>query len=246
MKRTDEYRMIILALEFSSPRRSVAVLQSDAPDVAPTILGVSSDEGLKPAKPLQLVEIVLGLTRVEREDIECVVVGLGPGSYNGIRSAIAVAQGWQLARPVRLLGMSTADCLAAQAQARSWLGRVQVLIDAQRNEFYVAAYQIDAEGWRIIEPLRLATMKDVCAPALEDLERSGSPPNSDADSELSSPILIGPEVDRWFAEGRVLWPDAGVMGQMARGRSDFVSGEKLEPIYLRQTTFVKAPPPRVL
>lgn len=238
--------MIILALEFSSPRRSVAVLQSDAADVAPRILGVSSDEGLRSAKPLQLIESVLGLTRVEREDVECVVVGLGPGSYNGIRSAIAVAQGWQLARPVRLLGMSTAECLAAQAHAQQWLGRVQVLIDAQRNEFYVAAYQIDAEGWRIIEPLRLATMKDVCVPVPENLKRSGLPPGAAADSELGSPILVGPEVDRWFAEGRVLLPDAGVMGQLARGRTDFVTGETLEPIYLRQTTFVKAPPPRVL
>ena len=30
------------------------------------------------------------------------------------------------------------------------------------------------------------------------------------------------------------------------GREDFVNGEKLEPIYLRETTFVKAPLPRIL
>jgi len=29
---------------------------------------------------------------------------------------------------------------------------------------------------------------------------------------------------------------------MATGRTDFVAGEKLEPIYLRETTFVKTPP----
>jgi hypothetical protein len=33
---------------------------------------------------------------------------------------------------------------------------------------------------------------------------------------------------------------------MATGRNDFIPGEKMEPIYLRQTSFVKAPPPRVL
>ncbi len=31
---------------------------------------------------------------------------------------------------------------------------------------------------------------------------------------------------------------------MAASRTDFLPGEKLEPIYLRETAFVKAPPPR--
>jgi len=30
---------------------------------------------------------------LEREAIDCIAVGLGPGSYTGIRSAIALAQG---------------------------------------------------------------------------------------------------------------------------------------------------------
>jgi hypothetical protein len=33
---------------------------------------------------------------------------------------------------------------------------------------------------------------------------------------------------------------------LALDRTDFVAGEKLEPIYLRPTSFVKAPPPRIL
>jgi len=37
-----------------------------------------------------------------------------------------------------------------------------------------------------------------------------------------------------------------MVGQLASQRSDFRPGEKLEPIYLRQTRFVKAPPPRII
>ncbi len=44
----------------------------------------------------------------------------------------------------------------------------------------------------------------------------------------------------------MVFPRAATLGQLAAGRADFVSGEKLEPIYLRETKFVKAPPPRVL
>ena len=77
-----------------------------------------------------------------------IAVGLGPGSYTGIRVAISMAQGWQLARGVKLLGVSSAECLAAQAQAEKIFGRVNVVIDAQRNEFYLATYEISPRGWQ--------------------------------------------------------------------------------------------------
>ena len=51
-------------------------------------------------------------------------------------------------------------------------------------------------------------------------------------------------------EGRniasVVFPDAATLGKMAVEKGDFVSGERLEPIYLREASFVKAPLPRVI
>jgi hypothetical protein len=44
------------------------------------------------------------------------------------------------------------------------------------------------------------------------------------------------------------WPDGfparGDFGTTRLSRSDFAAGDKLEPIYLRETNFVKAPPSR--
>jgi len=57
-------------------------------------------------------------------------------------------------------------------------------------------------------------------------------------------ILIGPEVTRWFPDGRMVFPRAAMLGQLALNRNDFDAGDKLEPIYLRETNFVKAPPGR--
>jgi len=64
-----------------------------------------------------------------------IAVGLGPGSYTGVRAAIALAQGWQLAREIKLLGVSSVEAIAVQAQAEKIFGRVNVVMDAQRNEF---------------------------------------------------------------------------------------------------------------
>ena len=176
-----------------------------------------------------MIEDALREAGLEREQIEVLAIGLGPGSYTGIRVALSVAQGWQLASPnggVKLLGISSAECVAAQALAEKISGRVNVVIDAQRNEFYLAAYEISADGWREIEPLRIL-------PRAEVESRAGA-----------KEILIGPEVTRWFPNGRMIFPRAAVLGQLALRRGDFVPGEKLEPVYLRETNFVKAPPSR--
>jgi tRNA threonylcarbamoyladenosine biosynthesis protein TsaB len=219
--------MKILALEFSSPQRSVAVTQ-ERTGAEPLASGEAIETGARSTNALGLVEEALQQAQIELAQIEGLAIGLGPGSYNGIRLAIALAQGWQLARPVKLLGISTADCLAAQAQADGIFGRVQVVIDAQRGEFYLAGYEITWEARREIEPLHLAGLPEVQA------------------RQQAGGILIGPEVNKWFPGSRVLYPRAATLGWLARGRTDFVPGEELKPIYLRETQFVKAPPSRIL
>ena len=212
--------MKILALEFSSAQRSVALVT----DGQVRARAQETQEN----RPLALIEAVLGGGAIEREDIDCLAVGLGPGSYTSIRTAIALAQGWQLARETKILGISSAESLAAQARAEKIRGQINVLIDAQRKEFYRAYYEVSASGYREVAPLRLAGREEVLA-----LARAGE-------------ILLGPEAMSEWPGARRLFPDAAMVGQLASQRTDFVTGERLEPIYLRETRFVKAPPPRII
>lgn len=211
--------MKILALEFSSARRGVAVIEADR------VLGLAEAAGITPG-PLALVESALKSAQAEREQIECIAVGLGPGSYTGVRSAIALAQGWQLALGVKLLGVSSAEVLAATAQSAGLTGRIAVVIDALRGEFYSASYELSSAGWREATPLRLLTRE-----AVEALATGGE-------------LLISPDAKCPFSEAKLVIPSAGELGRLAGRRTDFLPGEKLEPIYLRETSFVKAPPPR--
>ncbi len=221
--------MKMLALEFSSAQRSVAVVETSGNVPGAPMSSVEVVEtNARSTKSLGLVEDALRAAQLDRAQIECLAVGLGPGSYTGIRSAIALAQGWQLARDVKLLGVSSAECLAAQAQAEGICGRIHVVIDAQRGDFYLAGYDLSAEARREVEPLRLATLTEVRA----CVQAGGA--------------LIGPEAASAFASSRVLFPRAATLGRLAWGRTDFLPGEALVPIYLRQTQFVKAPPPRIV
>src|ERR1700733_5021068 len=124
--------MTILALEFSSPQRSVAVARDG------NVFSEAVETGGHGTNAFGMIEKVLSEAKIERDEIEVIAAGLGPGSYTGIRAAIAIAQGWQLAREIKLLGISSVEAIAAQAQVDKKFGRVSVVVDAQRGEFYLA------------------------------------------------------------------------------------------------------------
>ena len=214
--------MKMLALEFSSAQRSVAVLMDGF------VRGRAMQPGGRSTHAFHLIERALVEAQLEREQIECLAIGLGPGSYTGIRAAIALAQGWQLARDIRILGLSSVECLAAEAQIQKCFGKINIVIDAQRKEFYLAGYEVSETVRREVERLRVASLGEV-------------------EAEMNAgAMVIGPEVSRWFPAGREIFPSATALGQLAVNRTEYVAGERLEPIYLRETQFVKASPPRVI
>jgi len=209
--------MTILALEFSSPRRSAALVRDGQ------LLG----EAVEPmsgrgTNAFGLITKLLAETGVQREEIETMAVGMGPGSYTGIRAAIAVVQGWQLACGTKLMGISSVESLAAQAQVEKVFGRVNLVIDAQRGEFYLSTWEITAAARREIAPLKIVPAAEVTG------------------LKAANEICAGPEMER------LLYPSAAMVAALAVGRSEFLAGDRLEPIYLRETSFVKAPAGRVI
>ena len=207
--------MKILALEFSSSRRAVAVVESE------NVLATVTTDNLK-TSPLTLIDEALQKARLDRTTIEVITLGIGPGSYTGIRSAIATAQGWQLARNVKLLPISSAEVLAATARANGQRGETHLLIDAQRNEYYHATRNLTHESQTETASLRIIDVKEA--------------------TKLDS---FGPDLPK-VPNCQPLYPDAAILAQLAANRTDFQPCETIEPIYIRPTEFVKAPPPRKL
>ncbi len=155
-----------------------------------------------------------------------VAAGLGPGSYTGIRGAIALAQGWQLGRDIKTIGISSAECLAETARAGNTTGQLYIAIDAQRGEYYVAKYDLSGDSAREIEPLRLVAGAEIAGLVLRG-ER-----------------VFGPDLEGAGFLAEPLYPRAEILRRLAEKRTDFVPAERLEPIYMRETSFKKAPPAR--
>ena len=171
-----------------------------------------------------LIQDCLKASQLDRRQVDCIAVGLGPGSYTGVRVGISIAQGWQIATGVKLLGVSSADAIAEQAWSEGMRGAVTCAIDAQRQEFYTCVYELREDGTRATQPLRIETLAQA-------KERSAR-----------GEVIIGPDALPFVT--RQIFPTALAVGTPASTRSDFVAGERLEPIYLREAAFVKAPPPR--
>ena len=203
--------MTLLALEFSSELRSVAVARDGV------VLGGAEETGGRAMNAFGMMTRALAAANVRRDEIEAIAVGLGPGSYTGIRAAIAIAQGWQLARPIKLIGISSVAVIAARARSEKLFGKVTVVVNAQRGEFYLATWNLSATEGREISSLKI-----VAATEVKTRQRNGE-------------ICVGPET------GTFLFPSAAMVAQLAAGRTEVLPDEKLEPIYLRVTNFVKMP-----
>ena len=71
---------------------------------------------------------------LDLEGVERIVVGTGPGSFAGIRSALAFAQGFALGRPCEVLGLPSACALVEDE------GPLAVVGDARRGKYWIALF----------------------------------------------------------------------------------------------------------
>lgn len=204
-------------------------------DTASGRCGLAGQSEGRETQPFRLIREALEAAGVRREQIERVAVGLGPGSYTGIRNALALAQGWQFAREVETVGLSSVACLAAGLHRAGRRGKFRFVVDAQRGEFYESGWLLTATHPVETLSLRIRAPGDIL--------------NSLAPEE----VLAGPEVPRLLAGAafdRVgveqVFPGADALARLAAPMTTTTPAQWLEPIYLREVAFAKAPPPRSL
>ena len=99
---------------------------------------------------------VLGRAGLTRGDVDCVLVGRGPGSFTGVRIGIATAKGLACGLERPLFGASTLDAVAWGVWKSGVRGLVGVVGDAMRREVYPGLYQVDESG-----PVRLFEVETV-------------------------------------------------------------------------------------
>lgn len=147
--------MIVLALDTALDRTAVAL--SDGRRLAVSqaeAMERGHAERLMPMVAAVMAEAGLPLSAIDR-----IAATVGPGSFTGIRIAVAAARGLALALGRPAVGVGTLEALAASVAFKPD-GPVLAAVDARRGEIYAALYSRD--GAEILAPFA-ATAADVLA-----------------------------------------------------------------------------------
>ena len=129
------------------------------------------------------IDALLSECGVAREDIACVCVGRGPGSFTGVRIAMATAKGIASALEVGLVGVSSLDAVAWGVWDSGARGDVAVVADAMRKEVYPVRYLVDDTGAHRLEVDRVVKA-DLAAQELAGCDAA----TASGDDELPSRI----------------------------------------------------------
>jgi tRNA threonylcarbamoyladenosine biosynthesis protein TsaB len=135
--------MVILGLDTATRATTVAVLDLDAGTVAER-----RDDPPRGARPRHTTRL-LALTVEAMRDAGCgwenltrIAVGVGPGTFTGLRIGVSTARALAAARDLPLVGVSTLRSLAhGAAAAAAGEGRaVLAVLDARRGEVFAAGW----------------------------------------------------------------------------------------------------------
>jgi tRNA threonylcarbamoyladenosine biosynthesis protein TsaB len=132
--------MNLLAFDTSTDTLSIAVARGDARWQHSGPGGAQASTTLLPTIRQLLAEADLALG-----DLNAIAFGRGPGSFTGLRTACAVAQGLAFGagggRGVSVLPIDTLAAVAEAARQQYGCTQVIAVLDARMNEVYWARYQ---------------------------------------------------------------------------------------------------------
>jgi tRNA threonylcarbamoyladenosine biosynthesis protein TsaB len=169
----------ILGFDTATRATTVAVLDTDG-GVEPVQARDDPPPGVRPRHTTLLMTLIietLQQAQTRWSELDRIAVGVGPGTFTGLRIGVATARALGRAHGLPLVGVSTLESLAAAAAAAR-LGpgdqapadgpspplagppRVLAVLDARRGEVFAAGWRGGARtgalGERVLGPLALA------------------------------------------------------------------------------------------
>lgn len=228
--------MLILAFETATAACTVAVTRNDDL-LAEFTLHVPRAHS---TRLMPLIDQAVGESGVDKLDIDAIAVGVGPGSFTGLRIGLATAKalGHALDKPV--VGVPTLQAIAFGTGAQ--MGMVVPMVDARRGEVFAAVYAVgdrNPSTWVEIMPPSLVSVSELAESVQvlrSGLRQTWQPVLLCGDATRDRAPLFGETA--WEAPAGTLLPRGWAVAAVGRellNRDMGVPAAALAPIYLRRS-----------
>jgi tRNA threonylcarbamoyladenosine biosynthesis protein TsaB len=209
----------VLALDTSTDACTVALVGEPGPPYEITIPVRTGHAG----SLLPVIDRLFSMSPSAKEDVDLIAVGIGPGSFTGIRIGIATARGLAMALSKPLAGINTLDALAHGALPSAL--PIMPIIDARKSEIFCSLYAGD--GTPPAKPMNIRPENLASLVTSETLFIGNAVPlYRDAIAGiLGKSYVEGPE-HLWY-------PRASVIGRMALEQAASGSLQAAQPMYVR-------------
>ncbi len=184
-----------------------------------------------------LIPAILGLLQqagLQLNQLDAIAFGRGPGSFTGLRTACAVAQGLAFAAGVKLLPIDTLMALAEEARHSHSQSAVQqpsvvcAALDARMGEVYTAHYVFNSYSCSISLGVSLKTPPNIVLHGPADGIVLAGNIRPACDAQLSAAVLAAPYV--------ACLPTATAMLRLAPqlvAQGGLVDAQDALPLYVR-------------
>ena len=148
--------MVIMGIDSSTPQSSVALLK----DGQVLYQAESVKNSTRSNQVLSLLDMVLKDSYTRLEDVDCLCLTIGPGSFTGLRVGVSLLKGLVLATSKPFVKIDTLEATALQAMPAN--NKICVILDAKKKEVYTATFQPIGETLKRLTPDRSVTPDQLC------------------------------------------------------------------------------------
>jgi tRNA threonylcarbamoyladenosine biosynthesis protein TsaB len=180
------------------------------------------------------VDEILARAGLRLNDLSAIAVGIGPGSFTGLRIGLSYAKGVAMASGCRLVGVPGFDSIAIASIEHRKLpdrGLVCVVLDARRDEVYAALYRVGADRLEKLEEEFVVGLEDLASRIAEDALLVGDTKAVEAAALIGSRGHAVAVLETGTLEMR--GGCVAAVGAAMLSRGEVGRPESLEPLYIR-------------
>ncbi len=142
--------MNFLALDTSSVACSVAISKGDEIFSSHKVNAESHSLTLIPT-----IQETLETAKIKLDNLDAIILGIGPGSFVGTRIGAAVAQGIAFGINIKIVPVPSIEAIALEALIKQNLRKITVILDARMDELYIGKYTLKGDNIEILSPIKI-------------------------------------------------------------------------------------------